>query len=167
MLARNTSYQYCSKARAYNKFLLCASCRARCQSCIRLEGYRKFTGLYSETQEKYSWSLCESSGWHALWFYEFVQNESLHSAAWSVSPKVEEQRRACRRCIREHGPDALIAKELWLGLEGLGGRRKGIEVGGDTEHVPRQLRRLRAPRQGVLWEEIRPLTAVKYLESHQ
>jgi hypothetical protein len=44
--------------------------------------------------------------------HESVQNESLHSAAGSVSPEVEEQCREGRRCVREHGPDALFAKEV-------------------------------------------------------
>ena len=79
--------------------------------------------------------------------HEYVQRGSLHSAAGPASPEVEEQRRACCCSVREHGPDALVAKGSMIGSEGLGGGRKGI-VG--AEDVPRQLQRLRAPRRGVL-----------------
>ena len=58
--------------------------------------------------------------------HEYVQRGSLHSAAGPASPEVEEQHRACCCSVREHGPDALVAKGSMIGFEGLGEGKKGI-----------------------------------------
>ena len=90
---------------------------------------------------------------------------SPRSAAGFASAEVEEQRCACRGCIREHGPDTLVAEQNKNKHDLIRKRSREKGVGKERERrreVPQQLRHWRGRPQAALGGQTQLLTAAKH-----